>query len=186
MARDLGVPPDQFIWEGKCIFEIVNKSYDVVLMDGYNPNGSANWSIKSYPYYSEVVKLLKNAGLSVCSIGKSQEYVPGTMNETGRSLLSSFGLIRNSKVLLCNDTGMYHAANALDTKNVAIFTATSTIKNYDKRFHKYANLVYKDDLVCRSCQAQQRWRKDCEDWGCREIDPKVVFNTVMETIKRCE
>lgn len=181
-AKDLGAKEENLIWHGTCMYEDVEESYDVVIMDGYNPLGSANWQIKSYPYYEEVAKLLMERGLSVCSIGSKEERVKGTVNETGRPLLESFGVVKNSKLLLSNDTGMYHAANALSTKNITVFTATSTIKNYDPRFHKYSKLVFREDLPCRPCQEQRRWLKDCKTWDCREVSPHKISAAVLETL----
>jgi ADP-heptose:LPS heptosyltransferase len=181
-ARDLGVSVEDFIWEGECLFEPTDKSYDVVIINGYNFKGPSKWVVKSYPYYSEVANILKGAGFSVCSIGKSEEYVENTIDETGRNLLSSFGLIKNSGLLLCNDTGLYHAANLLGTNNVVVFTVSLCLKAYDKRFHKNAHPISRH-LPCSPCYGTQRWLKDCKNWRCREIDPQLVANKVIEVLR---
>jgi ADP-heptose:LPS heptosyltransferase len=179
IARDLGVKEEKLIWEAECLYDEAAKGFDVVIHNGYNKFGSANWEIKSYPYYEDVVKILKEKyGFNnVASIGSSDEYIPGTVDMTGLPLLKSFGVIKNSKVLLSNDSGSYHAANALRTQNVVIFTATSIKKNFDIRFHKHSALVYRD-LPCRPCQDKRKWNKGCKDWQCRNIDPEYIASQV--------
>ena len=178
IARDLGVKEKDLIWHGNCLYNKLDRHYDIVIANGYNPHGSADWSIKSYPYYEKVVKLL-NRKYKVCSIGSKQEYIKGTHNETGLPLLDSLGIIKNSKLLISNDSGMYHCANALEIPNIVIFSATSISKNYDVKFHKYSTLLYRDDLECRPCQAGHKWKK-CKTWECREIDPQLVVNTIKK------
>lgn len=179
IARDLGIPEDKLIYEAECNYNEVPDHFDVVIANGYNRSGKANWSIKGYPYYEMVVELLTEQGVSVCSIGAGNEYIAGTENRTGLNLLDSFGIVKNAKCLLANDSGMYHAANALKTPNIVLFTATSIDKNYDKRFHKYTEILGRDDLKCRPCQASRRWNKDCTEWKCQYIDPTKIFNAVM-------
>ena len=181
IARQLGVKEDDIIWHGNCNYKPTSEKYDIVIHNGYNRAGSAGWKIKSYPYYVEVVKLLVKEGFSVCSVGMSNEYIKGTVNKTGLDLLYSLGFIKNSKLFLGNDSGLYHCANALDVKNVAIFTATSILKNYDKRFHKHTTIIGREDLKCRPCQGNRGW-KTCKTWECTKINPEVVVNKIKEII----
>lgn len=174
IARDLGVEEEDLIWSGDCLYNNREEKFDIVLNNGYNPVGSANWKIKSYPHYEELAKLLKNRGYSVCSIGTPQEHIEGTENMTRLPLLDSLGIIKNSKMLICNDSGMYHCANALNKTNITIFTATSIEKNHDRRFHIHSTLIFRDDLSCRPCQATHKWNKDCKTWDCREIKPEYI------------
>jgi len=177
IARDLGAREEDLLWYGECNYNKTNEKFDIVISDGYNRQGSANWSIKQYPYYKEVVSLLKEKNLRICSLGAPGEYVSGTIDKTGLKLLDSLGIIANSKLVLSNDSGLYHAANTLGVKSVVIFTATSIEKNFDSRFHKFSTIIGRDDLKCRSCQAGRGW-KNCETWECREIKPEVVANKV--------
>jgi len=182
IARDLGAKEEDLIWHGNCMYNKVNRNYDIVISNGYNSKSNTNWSIKSYPYYEEVIKLLnKSSKYKICSIGSKQEYINGTIDETGLPLLDSLGIIKNSRLLLSNDSGMYHCANALETPNVVIFTATSIEKNYDKRFHKYSTIVGRDDLTCRPCQAGHGW-KQCNTWECREINPHIIASKIKEIL----
>lgn len=181
IARDLGVAEKDLIWHGNCDYIESKFKYDVVIHDGFNPHGSANWKIKSYPHYSMVADALVKRGYSVCSVGQSHEHVRGTEDRTNLTLLSTLGVIKNCKVFLGNDSGLYHCANALEVKNVVIFTATSIEKNYDSRFHKFSTIIGRDDLKCRPCQDGRRW-KNCGTWECRQMDPELVFSTVLKEL----
>jgi len=181
IARDLGAQEEDLLWYGKCNYNKMEEKFDIVISDGYNRQGSADWSIKQYPYYKEVVSLLKERSLRICSLGAPSEYVSGTMDKTGLPLLDSLGIIANSKLVLSNDSGLYHAANALGVKNIVIFTATSIDKNFDSRFHKFSTIIGRDDLDCRPCQAGRGWKR-CKVWDCREIKPETIYNKVMEVL----
>lgn len=178
IARDLGANESALKWTAECNYEPTVESFDVVISDGCNKGQPAKWEVKSYPRYKELVELLVDGGLSVCSIGSKNEYVEGTVDRTGLPLMKSIGLVKNSKLLISNDTGMYHCANAVNTYNIVLFTATSVTKNYDKRFHRYS-VILTTDLPCQPCQANRRWTKDCTDWKCRNIDPDYIFETVL-------
>lgn len=179
IARNLGVKEEDIIWYGKCGFKENIEDYEVVIHDGYNLIGSAGWEVKSYPYYAELADLFISAGFKVCSVGSGHEYVDGTFNLTGLDLMTTLGIIKNCKLFIGNDSGLYHCANALGIKNVVIFTATSIKKNYDRRFHKHSKLIFRDDLKCRPCQGNRGWKK-CETWECGELDYNNVF---IESIK---
>lgn len=181
IARDLGAKEEELLWYGNCNYLQSKEYFDVVIHNGYKKEGSL-WKIKEYPHYEMVVKSLVDKGLSVCSVGTKDEYIKGTVNKTGFTLLSSLGLIKNCKVLLSNDSGLYHCANALSVSNVVIFTATNIEKNYDGRFHKYTTIVGRDDLNCRPCQQGRRWLKECKTWDCQQVDPEYVIEKVMEKL----
>lgn len=180
IARDLGVKEENILWHGICAYGKTEEKFDIVMHNGYNRYGSANWSVKSYTHYEKVVEYLE--GVKVCSIGAKEEYIEGTEDRTGLSLQESLGLIKNARLFVGNDSGMYHASNALETDNIVIFTATSIKKNYDERFHKYSTIITRDDLECRPCQKTRRWQKDCKDWQCRDIDPEVVLHGIKQII----
>ena len=175
IARVLGADDDDLLWHSGCLYKQVEEEYDVVMHDGYNRRGAAFWKHKSYPHYEEVVKQLGN--LKICSIGGKEEYIKGTDDKTGLPLYDTLGIITNSKLFIGNDSGMYHCANALGVNNIVIFTYTSQIKNYDKRFHKFAKILCREDLDSLSCQNTPR-RKTCKTKECRDIDPKVVVNKI--------
>ena len=183
IARDLGVKEKNIIWEGVCNYKSVKASYDIVMHDGYNRRSgvSDTWHLKSYPYYKKVAKILLDKGYNVASVGSKGEYIKGTVNQIGLNLLSTLGIIKNSKLFLGNDSGLYHCANAVGTDNIVIFTFTSTMKNYDKRFHKYSTILRNEELSCLDCQNTKRFIP-CKTHECREIDPEIVVNSIVEKL----
>jgi len=183
IARDLGVKEEDILWTGNILFGKTEQTFDIVIHNGYNPVGSANWRIKSYPHYDKVAELLTKSGFTVCSIGSKKEYINGTVDRTGLTLNKTLGVINNCKLFLGNDSGMYHCATGLEIPNVVVFTATSIEKNFDSRFHKYTTIVGRDDLKCRPCQAGRRWSKDCKTWDCQQVDSNNVFKTVKKILE---
>lgn len=194
IARDLGVVEEDIIWEACCNYgtseegmyeyekwKNLKTKFDIVISNGYNRK-SKIWAVKGYDHYEKVVDILKEKGYSVCSVGSKEEYIKGTVDMTGLKLLDTLGVIKNSMLLLSNDSGLYHCANALQTNTVVLFTATSIAKNYDKRFHKYTTILGRDDLKCRPCQAGRRWLKDCKEWLCQDIDPQLIVSTIETLI----
>jgi len=183
MARKLGVKDEDILWYGECNYTPVLEDYDVVIHDGFNRKSvvSSTWSLKSYPYYKDVSKELISMGYKVCSVGSCDEYIEGTIDKTGLDLMVTLGVIKNSKLFLGNDSGLYHCANALGTDNIVVFTFTSTIKNHDSRFHKYSTIIQNDSLSCLNCQNTSRF-KSCTTRECRNIDPKIIINKVLERL----
>lgn len=181
IARQLGAKEENLIWWGACNYGEVEEKFDIVIHNGYNRHSTMKWDVKSYPHYEKLVEYFD--GLKVCSVGSKEEYIKGTVDRTGLSLVESLGLIKNARLFVGNDSGLYHCANALETDNIVIFTATSVAKNYDPRFHKFTTIICRDDLECRKeCQKKSGWKNECRHWRCREIDPEVVLHGVKQVI----
>ena len=179
IARSLEVEEEDLLWHSGCSYTQQEEKFDLVIHDGYNRKGADFWKYKSYPRYREVVELLKD--FKICSVGSKNEYIKGTINKTGLKLHDTLGTIKNSKLFLSNDSGLYHCANALGVNNAVIFTYTSQMKNYDKRFHKFSKIICREDLSCLSCQNTPRW-KECKLYGCRNIDPRIVADVIIKKL----
>lgn len=175
---------NQFKHQSFCGYQAVDDSYDVVICNGYNKRlNQTDWQVKSYVYWIEVVAKLVASGLRVASVGLESEYVFGTENRTGMGLAKTLGLIRNSRVLACNDTGFYHAASAWGMPCVVVFTMTDKTKNYDPVFHRSA-VIASLNLPCQPCQLNERgfWIKNqpiCQ-WACRFVPVDDVVNKIKE------
>jgi hypothetical protein len=149
---------------------------DIVICDGYSKRASPEaWLVKSYPFWAKVVEALP--GRMIASVGLPGEEVPGTVNMTNIGLGPTLDLIRKCRLFVSNDTGLYHAAAAMQIPTIAIFTATDTVKNHDPVFHRTATILRRD-LPCSPCQhtAHHYWitnRKAC-GWACRYLQPADV------------
>ena len=182
MARELGID-DADIKYRYHLNTTTAPTYNVVICDGYNHNNTCQcWDVKSYPRWDEVAGGLHDhhRAMGICSVGIEGENVANTVDETGRSLDESLGIIRNAEIVLSNDTGMYHAAALLGTTCVAVFTFTSVVKNHDKRFHRGCHVV-KKHLKCQADCYETGHVRHCEKGHeCQDIEPQRIINKVME------
>jgi hypothetical protein len=185
-AEDLGLGEAQFEYNVRHLMRVIGtRQYDVVLANGYNyKNVADKWEAKSYPYYEEVAARLKEMGLSVCSVGAPHEYIEGTANETNLPLTETAGLVCRARLVISNDSGVYHLAAALQTPTIVLFTFTSVIKNHDPLFHRTATVLKKDLLCQRDCHQVQRWKKEePENWFCREIPVEQVMKLAIDKLE---
>lgn len=170
-------------------FPIINseriKKYDIVMHNGYNinPNNPNLWKIKLYPNMSKLAYLL-NKEYSIACIGKGDEYISGCDNYTNLNIEESIEMIRNCKIFISNDTGTYHIAAALKKKGIAIFTATSHLKNYDNNFHKSITLVRKSNVDCSPCQIKGNgyWLGCNNNRRCCDINEEEIYKLVKSMI----
>jgi hypothetical protein len=182
LTDDDFLPPQLNIQEGV-------GNVDVVICNGFSKQDVKRWEAKSWLYYEELAKMLMNAGFLVGSIGSQEEYVEGTLDLTGLSFEESLGIIKASKLLISNDTGVYHASNLVGSQNLALFTFTDPVKNYDERFHIYSDIL-RLDLECSPCMkgvgGDAVWleNKSWCGWKCREMPVSTVFD--MAKIKAGE
>lgn len=181
IARELGISEDNLLWEASCNYDVMPEKFDIVISNGYNRKGDPVWVNKSYLHYKDVVYGLKNKGYTIASIGSKSEYIEGTEDRTMLPIKESLGLIKNAKLFIGNDSGMYHCANAVGTHNIALFTFTSTIKNYDSRFHKHCTIIRNNTLDCLDCQNTPRF-KTCKSRICRDIDPNIIIKKAEELL----
>jgi len=178
----------------KCdsVFNWINPDHivDIVLHNGYSKVSLAArkaWEVKSYPHYEKLAQLLIAEGFTVGSIGSAEEYIEGTEDLTGISLIDSLSTIKGSSLFISNDTSTYHLANLLCKKNIVLFTATDHIKNFDTKFHRYSTIVRRSDLPCQPCQLTKKafhWNavKETCGWECRNIDPNLILEKAKELI----
>lgn len=87
------------------------------------------WEAKRWPHFAELAAHLVAAGHEVVSFGSADEAVPGTLDRTGLSLAQTFAEMVGCSGFVANDSGLMHAADALDVPLVAIFAPTSVVKN---------------------------------------------------------
>ena len=141
VAKKLGV--DNIIWDLDLNYDY-EQHFDIVVAN--TSRDFKIWDWKRYPYYNELADLL-NKKYSVCSIGSKNEYVKGTVDKTGLPIIQSAGLIKNSNLVITNESGIYHLANALKVNNLVLLGGSSFKKIYDERFHKYSIFIYKEKNI---------------------------------------
>jgi hypothetical protein len=169
--------------------EKFESSVDVVLCNGFSKQDVKRWEAKSWAYYEELAKMFKDAGLTVASIGRPDEIIRGTEDFTGLYFENSLSFVSNAKILITNDTGMYHAGNLLGVPTLAMFTFTDPIKNFDSRFHVCTDIIRRE-LDCSPCMkgigGDAVWveKKPVCGWKCREVEPEKVFDIAMKKMNK--
>lgn len=175
---------------GFCGWEDCERTYDILLCDGHKKGGSTPWAweAKSYLRWKELAAAVSKH-YSVASTGLPSEYVEGTANETGIGLGRALGLLRNCRLLVCNDTGLYHAANVFGVRSIVLFTMTDRVKNYDPEFHRHSTVLARG-MACQPCQfTTARWpkhhwihnRESC-GWACRDVNPGSILQEIRKAL----
>jgi len=156
--------------------------YDIVFCNG-SANHNATWLRKKYQRYSEVAKTLEGK-FTMASVGNSNEYIYGTDDMIHLSFLDTLDLISKSRLFVGNDTGLYHFANLIGKRNVVVFTATSTIKNYNSQFHEFSKVVQGGCPSRTYCQMDdgtlsQKWAQ-CITWQCAYFGAARLVSVIEE------
>ncbi len=123
--------------------------------------GSA-WKTKMWNWegYHETAKYLLKKSFYVVLLGtKSDEAVSkkvaqelNVINLTGKTTIAdTMYIIKNSRLVVCNDSMTLHLASAFKIPNVAIFCATSPKSGFSP-WRNNAIVVEKKDLSCKPCQ----------------------------------
>jgi len=148
-------------------------SFDVVLANTAK-DFSSFWGTKRWDQWEELAKLLNQNKYKICSIGNNQEYIKGTVDKTDYSLLQTIHVILKSKLVVTNESGIFHLANLLKKKNLVLWTFTSLEKNYDSLFHRYTTILKKECIKRQRCQFDGLFKK-CQK-ECRNIPVEDVVD----------
>ena len=87
-------------------------------------------------------------------------------------------VIAQSDMLLCNDTGLMHAASALGKPIVAVFGPTNEWKN-----GPLSGTVISRDVDCRPCFHTSAFTR-CGKRVCMNVEPDAVVDGVLEGVAR--
>jgi heptosyltransferase-2 len=123
--------------------------------------GSA-WATKMWDFqgYHQVAAFLLNHGIQVVLLGSANERCISTavagdldvVNLTGCTRMDeTMHIIRQSKLVICNDSMSLHIASAFKVPNVAIFCATSPEFGFSP-WKNRAIVVQREDLACKPCR----------------------------------
>lgn len=158
------------------------------------------WETKCWPveYYKELAASLLNEGNRLiltggesdrtkCEdiLGHCKQAVPGAavINTAGRSdLLTSAALLESAELLICNDSGALHIANAVQTRVFAFFGPT--VKGIGYYPFREGDIVLETDLDCRPCGSHGGNKCPLGHHNCmREITPDRVLETVRSALR---
>ncbi|MCB9057681.1 MAG: glycosyltransferase family 9 protein [Calditrichae bacterium] len=134
-----------------------------------------------------LIRITQTSKLKVAILGSKSETIlfkalPETENIihlAGKmSLLQSAQIIKYSKGIISNDSGLMHMASALNKPIVAIFGSTVKELGFFP-FRAESTIIQNDNLWCRPCSHIGREKCPLSHFKCmREITVDTVYNTV--------
>lgn len=148
------------------------------------------WNTKRWPeiYYKELSEKLHNKGYNIVYIGSKQEkelcdrIAPekNSLILAGKtSLLLSAAVIEKCSLMICNDSGALHIANAAKTDVYAFFGPTVKTLGYTP-FRKN-DIVFEKNLDCRPCGNHGHKQCPLKHHKCMKmILPDEVFNKITK------
>lgn len=174
-------------------FGIKNGNY--VLLQLSAASGGPTPKVWPGEYFRQLIKLLMDKGTTLIAVGDSKEkmiaddiLVPfnkKVLNLVGKTRISDIALlIKNSRGILCHDSGLMHVGNALKTPLIAIGSG-----DYAKtRPLAATSHVVKLDLPCAPCLGLNGYWSESEalekcpnEMRCMsEITPQMVFEKAVE------
>ena len=153
----------------------------------------SNWFTKRWPqsYYADLVSKLNENGYGIVFIGSSIEREicndispnNNSFNLAGElSLLGSAALISNCELIVCNDSGAMHLANAVKTDVFVFFGPTVQRIGYSPIGKN--DFVFEKDLDCRPCSSHGTKKCPLDHFNCMNlITSDLVFNKLEEKFK---
>ena len=121
--------------------------------------GSA-WKTKMWHWqgYRETAKHFLNKGYGIVLLGGMADKAINSKvadgldiyDAAGKSISDSMHIVKNAKLIICNDSMTLHMASAFKIPNVAIFCATSPEFGFAP-WENNAIVVEKNDLACKPC-----------------------------------
>ncbi|MHB2150022.1 lipopolysaccharide heptosyltransferase II [Calditrichota bacterium LG25] len=154
------------------------------------------WPTKRWPaeYYAQLVALLKKR-FNLIFIGSGDERelcqqiidqakAQQALNLAGRlSILQSAAVIEKCDLMICNDSGAMHIANAVQTDVFAFFGPT--VRRFGFFPFRDEDWVFEvPDLYCRPCGKHGHHECPEDHFRCMlEIKPQTVWQKVKEKFK---
>ncbi len=145
-----------------------------------------------YNSYKELINLLTKSGYKVLLFGGTYDMeMCKTLSENNNNVenLSSdndlIGMGKNMlrcKLIVGNDSGLMHAASAVNVPSIVIFT--STVKEFGFAPYKTKSLVIENELIkCRPCSHIGKAVCPKGHFNCsKTITPLLVFNKLQKFI----
>ncbi|MCU7493679.1 MAG: glycosyltransferase family 9 protein [Ignavibacteria bacterium] len=181
--------------KGLDLFLPENVSLDLKAQDNYVAlcPGSRHFT-KMWPpeYFTALGKLLKNEGFNVVLLGgrsdreicrRLSETIPGSLDMSNDDdLFQTAALMKQCRMVVCNDSGLMHIACAAGAPVLAIFG--STVKEFGFTPYKNKNLILENNsLSCRPCSHIGREKCPLGHFKCMlEITPEAVLDNVKRIL----
>jgi heptosyltransferase II len=153
------------------------------------------WTTKRYPfeYFIDIIYFLLEKGKQVVLIGGSKDAEITSMilskfnkevfDSAGQfSLIESVELLRNSALLVTNDSAPTHLAMCTDIKVLTIYC--STIPGFGfYPYNKKSRYINYNDLYCKPCGVHGHDKCPVHTFDCgKKLLPEQVIKTISEMI----
>jgi len=157
------------------------------------------WATKCWPleHYKQLAKQLMEADFGIVLIGGAgdkdkcsavEQYLlannpaASVVNLAGKTtLLESAAVISKAKLMICNDSGALHIANAMQTRVYAFFGPTVQSIGYYP--YREGDRVFETALDCRPCGSHGHHKCPLTHHNCmRLITSESVLQAVLTTI----
>lgn len=168
--------------------------------DGHTPivalSPGAGFFTKRWPveYFAEVAKEISDRGNFVVILGGPQDQILAEQIQEGlgrncvslagqTSLLITAAILKKSRVLISNDTGLMHMAEAVGVPLVAIFGSTTRELGFFPQL-KTSRVIENANLQCRPCSHLGKSKCPRGHFLCmREIKPEQVIAALDGLLK---
>ncbi|MBI9072009.1 MAG: lipopolysaccharide heptosyltransferase II [Melioribacteraceae bacterium] len=151
------------------------------------------WFTKRWPleFYKELVSKLSKNNYGIVFIGSKAEHqiceevAPGKkfINLSGKlNLLESAAVINKCDLMVCNDSGAMHLANAVKTDVFVFFGPTVQRIGYSPIGKN--DVVFETELECRPCGSHGSKKCPLKHFNCmRSIEPEFVYNQIIKKLE---
>ncbi|MEO0232510.1 MAG: lipopolysaccharide heptosyltransferase II [candidate division WOR-3 bacterium] len=145
---------------------------------------------KEWPkeYYIKLGEIFENNNFKVIILGskkdvkKFEKWEKKFIDFVGKlNLIEVSYLIKNSKIFIGNDSGLFHLANALDIPSIGIYGSSSPL--WTGPLSKNSIYIYKN-LECSPCFKRKCFKKENKYECLYKIKPEEVFEISREKLRK--
>lgn len=143
----------------------------------------SNWPAKRWPYYGELMDLIKDPVLVGQKEHSTISYKPNhciDMEDKIPYLPDLTALIRAAKGFIGNDGGISHLSATTGTPTYIIFGPTSVVKNRARGDHVH---ILRKGLACSPCQSKSRGMK-CPKYKTAKCMHEFTADDVVEQLPK--
>ena len=155
---------------------VIDRIY-VAICPGYGGHSREEWRRKEWPHWKEFQLQSPCSLVLIGSLKDEEEYgeILPDNKCCGWPIDIAATALREARCVVAADNGLAHMAAALGVKTIALFGATSEVKNRPLGRNV---TVLSSNISCRPCQMESRW-DNCQDWKCmKEITPEMVLEAM--------
>jgi len=148
----------------------------------------ARYKGKMYPYYKNVIQLLKNKGETIVLVGskedldKDKNVYEDVIDLRGKlSLRESLYVLSKAKLTISNDSAIAHMSRAVNTKVLVVYGATHPYLGFYP-FSDEGDFIFAD-LPCQPCDLHGKKECKFKNYKCfEEIKPEYVVEKALNLL----